>query len=111
MKSGLKRWFSIGQKTQKKSNYAHPPIDSSLKVGSLTREGTDKFIASCPHYTVVAERTHDPTIPESDEYMARYALQRHSSYCEKPCMLDCWDDWFETRRQRFLAEGNTKAHG
>ncbi len=95
---------------KKRSEYAHPPIDDSLKVGTLTVDG-HKFIASCPHYTVIAERTHDPTIPESDEFMTRYALQRHSSYCERPCMLDRWDDWFETRRLRFLSEGNTKAHG
>lgn len=82
----------------------------TTQVGFLTVDG-DKFTATCPHYTLTAERTHDPTIPESDEYMIRYALQRHSSECQKTCMIPEWDAWFETRRQRFLSEGNTKAHG
>lgn len=71
----------------------------------------DTYTAVCPHYTVTAIRTHDPTILETDEMMIRYALQRHSSYCEQPCMLHIWNEWFEKRRLRFLAEGNAKAHG
>ena len=76
----------------------------------LTVDG-DTYTASCPHHTLQAIRTHDPTISETNEMMTRYALQRHASYCELPCMIDLWNEWFETRRKRFVAEGNSNAHG
>lgn len=69
----------------------------------------DGFKVRCPHASSEAVRTHDPTIPEDDEHMVRYALQRHP--CQKSCTLPLWNDWFEKRRQRFLAAGHARAHG
>lgn len=85
------------------------PSNGYIK-GHMNIDG-DKYTATCPHYSVTAERTHDPTIPETQEFMIRYALQRHSSECQKPCMLDIWNEWFAARRDRFIAAGNANAHG
>lgn len=54
---------------------------------------------------------NDPHAPEDDEIRTRHALQRHSSLCERPCMLPLWLEWYEARRQRFLAAGIKRAHG
>jgi hypothetical protein len=76
----------------------------------LTIDG-DSFSVHCPHGSRTTERTHDITIPESEEYMIRYALQRHVDRCERGCTIDIWVDWFEKRRERFIREGNARAHG
>lgn len=81
-------------------------MDASLQILG------DTFIVTCPHYQRTDVRTHDPTVPEDDEFMIRYTLQRHSSVCEKACTLPIWMEWFEKRRQRFIREqNNANAHG
>lgn len=71
----------------------------------------DAFTVACDHGTRTIERTGDVNIPETDEFMIRYALQRHGDRCEVGCTVELWNSWFEKRRLRFEAEGNAKAHG
>ena len=84
---------------------------SSLSTPASLLIIDDAFTVSCKHGFRTTKRLHDPITPESDEWMVRYALQRHVDRCELGCTIHLWNDWFEQRRQRFLAEGNTKAHG
>lgn len=86
------------------------PIPDDILPATLVKDG-DTYTVSCAHATRVIVKTHDPTVPESEEMMIRYALQRHSSLCEKACALGLWDSWFSARRERFIAEGNANAHG
>lgn len=82
-----------------------------MTEGAILHILGDTFTVACEHYTRSDVRTHDPTVPEDDEYMIRYTLQRHSSVCERDCTLGLWNAWFERRRQRFMAAGNERAHG
>lgn len=75
--------------------------------GYLTIDG-DTFTATCPHATVITSRTHDPHAPEPEEIMIRMALQRHSSYCEHPCMMPHWKEWFRKLRERCEREQREK---
>ena len=78
--------------------------------GSLTIDG-DSFTVSCEHKTYVTTRTNDPQMLETEEVMIRTALQRHSSYCQLPCMIGEWNEWFRRLRARCEEDAARRAMG
>jgi hypothetical protein len=79
-----------------------------MSNATLSIDG-DNYTVSCEHKTYTTTRTNDPQTIETEEIMIRTALQRHSSYCEQPCTIDLWLEWF--RRLRVRCEEDQKIKG
>ncbi len=82
-----------------------------ITVQAFLKHDGDSFLVGCRHGLALAVRTHDPVTDERDELMERYAMQRHVDVCDRGCTINVWLAWFERRRRRFVAAGNTGAHG